>query len=155
MTAFENPQTALLQSPVYGVITGQFVGLSRNRLPLVLFPGQSGSAAQEARSTVTLDKTPFGAEVVLQFDQGDVNRPIVLGVIQDPSADTTQLGDHPLEIEADGQHLHIQAKQQLILRCGDASITLTRAGKVLIKGNYVSTHATGTHRIKGGCVQIN
>jgi len=155
MTAFESSEIALLRSPVYGVITGQFVGFNQQQQPLTIFPGQEGTAALPARTIANLEGVPFGAEVLLQFDQGDVNKPVVLGVIQDPTQWTTELDGQQLNVDADGQHLHIQAKQQIVLRCGEASITLTRAGKVLIKGNYVSTHATGTQRIKGGCVQIN
>ena len=47
------------------------------------------------------------------------------------------------------------AKKQLVLRCGQASITLTEAGKVLIQGSYVSSRSSGINRVKGGSVQIN
>jgi hypothetical protein len=47
------------------------------------------------------------------------------------------------------------AREQLVLRCGAASITLTRDGKVLIQGAYVSHRSSGVMRIKGGSVQIN
>ena len=40
-------------------------------------------------------------------------------------------------------------------RSPEASITLTRAGKVLIQGSYVSSRSTGVNRIKGGSVQLN
>jgi hypothetical protein len=43
----------------------------------------------------------------------------------------------------------------MVLRCGKASITLTRAGKVLIQGSYVLSRSTGVNRVKGGAVQIN
>ena len=39
--------------------------------------------------------------------------------------------------------------------CGGASITLRRDGKVVLKGIYLETHATGVNHIKGGTVQIN
>jgi hypothetical protein len=41
------------------------------------------------------------------------------------------------------------------LRCGESSIVLTRAGKVLIKGNYVLSRSRGANRIKGAYVDIN
>ena len=44
---------------------------------------------------------------------------------------------------------------QIVLRCGEASITLTRAGKVLIRGAYVLSRSSGTNRIQGGSVEIN
>ncbi|MEP7119602.1 MAG: hypothetical protein ABJE95_01785, partial [Byssovorax sp.] len=36
-----------------------------------------------------------------------------------------------------------------------SSITLTRAGKILIRGAYVLTRSSGVNRIQGGSVQIN
>ncbi len=58
-------------------------------------------------------------------------------------------------MSADGEELTLSAKRQITLQCGKASITLTRAGKVLIRGAYVSTRSSGVNRIKGGSVQIN
>ncbi|MAR89386.1 MAG: DUF6484 domain-containing protein [Pseudomonadota bacterium] len=155
MSAFEDPQQAALQSPVYGVISGQFLGLNQQRQPLVVFPGQPGAAALPARTIVSLQAISFGAEVLLQFDQGDVSRPIILGIFQDPGTWPATADDQPLSLATDGKHLQIQAREQLELRCGEASITLTKAGKVFIKGNYLCSRATGTHSIRGGCVQIN
>lgn len=155
MSIFEDPQQALLRSPVYGVVIGQFLGVNTQGFPLVVFPGQEGTAAIEARTIANLQGVAFGAEVLLQFDQGDVIKPIVLGVLQNPADWTREIDGQQLDVDADGQRLQIQAKEQLVLRCGEASITLTKAGKVLIKGTYLSSRATGTHRIKGGSVQIN
>jgi hypothetical protein len=42
-----------------------------------------------------------------------------------------------------------------VLRCGEASLTLTREGKILLRGTYLSSRATGVHRIQGGTVEIN
>ena len=42
-----------------------------------------------------------------------------------------------------------------MLRCGQASLTLTRAGKILLSGTYVLSHSSGVNRVKGGSVQIN
>jgi hypothetical protein len=58
-------------------------------------------------------------------------------------------------VDADGERLLLSARNQLVLKCGKASITLTREGKVLIQGSYVSSRSTGVIRIKGGSVQLN
>ncbi|MGV8750478.1 DUF6484 domain-containing protein, partial [Pseudomonas aeruginosa] len=55
----------------------------------------------------------------------------------------------------DGERLEFSAEREIVLRCGKASITLTRAGKVIIHGAYLSSRSTGVNRIKGGSVQIN
>jgi len=60
-----------------------------------------------------------------------------------------------VEAVADGERVLLQAERELVLRCGKASITLTRAGKILIRGAYVSSHADGAQRIRGGTVEIN
>jgi hypothetical protein len=60
-----------------------------------------------------------------------------------------------VDVDADGQRLIVSAKEQLVLRCGKASITLTKAGKVLIEGSYVLSRSTGVNRLKGGSVQLN
>ena len=60
-----------------------------------------------------------------------------------------------VEVDADGERLMVSAKEQLVLRCGKASITLTKEGKVLIQGAYVSSRSSGVNRIKGGSVQLN
>ena len=118
MGAYENPQQAQLRSPVYGVVTGQFLGLDSDGNPMVVFPGQQGTAARRARSIANLESVPFGAEVILQFDQGNLNLPIIMGIIQTPQPTTGQSELEPLQVEVDHQHLQIQAQEKLTLRCG-------------------------------------
>ena len=49
----------------------------------------------------------------------------------------------------------LTAKEQIVLRCGKASITLTSAGKVIVQGAYLSNRSSGVLRLKGGSVQLN
>ena len=48
----------------------------------MLFPGQSGSAAVRARTSVDLHGPHIGDSVVLMFEHGDADRPIVMGVLR-------------------------------------------------------------------------
>jgi hypothetical protein len=61
----------------------------------------------------------------------------------------------PEEAAAAGERLVIKADREIVLQCGSASITLTRSGKIVIRGEYVVTRAAGVNRILGGSVQIN
>jgi hypothetical protein len=72
-------------------------------------------------------------------------------------AATTAVDDAPQVIEADidGKRVRIVAKDEIVLECGNASITLRRNGRIVIKGTYVETCSEGTNRIKGGQVRIN
>lgn len=63
--------------------------------------------------------------------------------------------DPPLEAIVDGQRVVIDARDEIVLRCGKASITLRRNGRIVIRGTYVETRSAGTNRIRGGSVQIN
>ncbi len=60
-----------------------------------------------------------------------------------------------INVTIDGRRKVITAEDEIVLRCGKASITLTKAGKILIRGAYVSSRSSGVNRIKGGSVQIN
>lgn len=153
------PLVALRQPgavPLPAVVTGELIALAADGCtPLVLYPGQPGIAAVRARTVVDLRGPHIGQPVVLMFEDGDVARPIVMGVIR--QAEGWPLGEAPaqVQVDADGERLVVSARQEMVLRCGKASITLTRAGKVLIQGSYVSSRSTGVNRIKGGSVQLN
>jgi hypothetical protein len=147
--------TTAAPARIDGVLTGVLIGFKNDgAVPLVIFPGQPQTAAVPARTTVDLHGAHIGRQVVLMFDGGDPMRPIVLGSIR---GEATALTEQPgqVEVDVDGERLLISAKEQLVLRCGKASITLTKSGKVLIQGAYVSSRSTGVNRIKGGSVQLN
>lgn len=138
------------------VVTGELIAITdEGRTPLVLFAGQQGSAAVRARTVVDLHGPHIGQQVVLMFEGGDASRPIVMGVLR--QAEGWPLADPPaqVEVDANGERMIVSAREQLVLRCGKASVTLTRAGKVLIQGSYVLSRSTGVNRVKGGAVQIN
>lgn len=143
-----------LQPRIDGIRTGTLVALAEDGLtPLVSWSSQPGTQAVAARSTVDLQPRHIGASLVLMFDEGRVDRPIVMGVIREAVNVPGQPGQ--VEIDADGERMLVSAKEQIVLRCGKASITLTKAGKVLIQGAYVSSRSTGVNRVKGGSVQLN
>jgi hypothetical protein len=151
---FEQPPP--VQGPVHGVLMGTLLAMTDNGLtPLVSFPGQPGTMAMRARTVVDLHGPHIGQGVVLMFEGGDIRRPIVMGVVR--GAPGWPLEDKPatVDVDADGQRMVVSAHEQLVLRCGKASITLTKAGKVLIDGTYVSSKSSGVNRVKGGSVQLN
>ncbi len=141
--------------PVHGVHRGELLALREGAVPLVQCPAILGTQAVAANSTVDLHAAHIGRAVLLAFEGGDARLPIVVGVLRESAA--WPLADSPaqVEVDADGQRLVVSAKEQLVLRCGKASITLTKAGKVTIEGSYVSSRSTGVNRVKGGSVQLN
>lgn len=61
----------------------------------------------------------------------------------------------PVVAEVDGHRYLLEAKDEIILRCGEASITLRRDGRIVIRGVQVESHAAGLNRMKGATVKIN
>jgi hypothetical protein len=156
VATLEDVETDLLRPVLPTIAVGELIGITNNgRTPLVVFPGQLGSAGVPARSIVDLRGAHVGKRVALLFEGADTRRPIVAGVLRDHEG--WPLTDEPgqVEVDADGDRLIVSAKTQLVLRCGRASITLTKEGKILIQGTYVSSRASTVNRIKGGSVQIN
>jgi hypothetical protein len=98
-------------------------------------------------------------QVVLAFEDGDLNRPLLLGIVAAPRASTSDSHSTPNGInayaEVDGERVQLRAQQEIVLQCGDASISLRRDGRVTIRGAYIETNARTTNRIKGGNVRIN
>lgn len=141
------------------VVIGQFVGLDPDGMPLVDYPGNPTRAPLLALTTASLDRSAAGRDVALLFADGDLNRPLVIGLVQQPAgtAEVDFLGDgvEAPETRVDGKRVVLTGKQEIVLKCGRASITLTRAGKVLIRGTYLLNRSSGVNRIKGGSVQIN
>jgi hypothetical protein len=60
------------------------------------------------------------------------------------------------EVLSNGEEeLVLTASKQITIRCGESSITLTAAGKIILRGKYIVSRSSGVQRIKGGAVQIN
>ena len=156
LTLNEEPVRPVSPRKITGVIIGELIGMTdEGRTPLVLYPGQPGSAALAAQTTVDIYGAHIGRRVVLMFDNGDLLRPIVMGWLR--QGESLSLAEQPgqVEVDADGERLIVSAKEQVVIRCGKASITLTKAGKVLIQGAYVLSRSSGVNRVKGGSVQLN
>ncbi len=150
------PPAAAPKVKTEGVVIGQIVGFKDNgATPLVVYPHQPGTAAIAARAILDLHGEHIGQDVALLFEGGDPTQPIVMGCVR--SERTWRIPEQPgqVEVDADGERLVVTAKEQIVLRCGKASITLTKAGKVLIQGAYLLSRSSGVNRIKGGSVQLN
>lgn len=138
-----------------GELLVDFVGNCRGPLP--------------ARTSLVLDMASRRQAVtqrqqaILLFENGDPALPLLIGLLQAPTA--TPLTDAllsetlpagvPREARVDGQRVLIEGREEVMLRCGKATLTLRRDGQVLLRGVNIRTEADEVQRIKGGKVQIN
>ncbi|HLT39615.1 MAG TPA: DUF6484 domain-containing protein, partial [Enhygromyxa sp.] len=149
--------------------------------PTVEFDG-NGRGPLPARSIIPLDPSTIAEAiasargVLLTFEDGRPEAPIITGLLQDfdfgeppqiwedSSAAEDQEQEQEQEPESnlaevdaqiDGKRIELEAADEIVLRCGQASIVLRRNGRVVIRGTYVETRSRGVNRIKGGSVEIN
>lgn len=146
---------------IAGVVIGVIVKMDDAGI-FVDYPGNPAGCALSARSITRIGTLDAGHEVVLLFEEGRPEKPIIVGCLQEAGVQQSTLLDQmlgnvqrPLDVKLDGETMTLAAEKEVVIRCGKASITLTRAGKVLIRGTYVLSRSSGANRIKGGSVQIN
>ena len=142
------------------VVIGQVVSLDKDGSPFVDHPFNHVDAPLPARSLVSVTTADIGREAALMFENGDATKPILMGLVHqhtdsEPFVSKVSDAARPLDVKADDERITLTANKEIVLRCGKASITLTKSGKVLIRGAYLSSRSSGVNRIKGGSIQLN
>ena len=124
-----------------GVHRAEITGIGSDGRAKVLAPAL-GDTPLFAQSLVPVSAASVGrlAVVTMMDDQ-----PLILGLIQPPLP----------EVEADGEKLVLEARREVTLRCGKASIHLTADGRVTIRGTQVLSRSDGPNRVQGASVQLN
>ena len=125
-----------------GILRDLANGVARVDIPMF------GVTALHARTLVALDANLLGQEVALGFEAGNPRQPIILGPILSSPV-------RSMAATVDGKRLELTAEREIELRCGDAAITLSADGRILLRGTYVTSYASATQRILGGSVNVN
>ncbi|MFP2932004.1 DUF6484 domain-containing protein [Pyxidicoccus sp. 3LG] len=144
------PASPAVQS-LPSALLGRIVGYESKEGALIDFPGNAAGPIP-ARLLIDISAEALRSaagercEAALIFENGDPSLPLICGLVRPPRG---------REARVDGETVTLTGDEEVVLRCGDASISLSKNGKVVIRGAYVETRARGTNRIKGGSVQIN
>nr|WP_319392414.1 DUF6484 domain-containing protein [uncultured Desulfobacter sp.] len=155
-----------------GVRVGQIVRIDGDGRILVDYP-QNNMGAIPARFTRAMDIESLvsakneGLQVLLVFEDNRPDRPIIIDVLsslmdgiygsetravqEDLALDMGETQD----ITLNGKKIIFTGQEEIVLKCGKASITMTKAGKILIRGAYLLNRSSGVNKIKGGSVHIN
>jgi len=99
-------------------------------------------------------------EALLLFEDGDPRRPVLVSLLRSrtPLIDAVLAGPLPggeKVARVDGRRVEIDGREEVVLRCGKASLTLRRDGRVVLRGVNVVSQAEQAQKIRGGKVQIN
>jgi hypothetical protein len=124
-----------------GVHRAEIIAIGADGRPLILSPSLN-PAPVPARSVIPVPAAAVGRQAAVTMMEDE---PLILGLIQ-PLAP---------EIEADGEKLILEARREVTLRCGKASIHLTADGRVTIRGTQVLSRSDGPNRVQGASVQLN
>ena len=152
-------------SEVGTLAVGRIVRVAEDGRALVDWPGNL-LGALKARSIVEPAGlcAPAIAEdipALLAFENGDPSLPIVVGVIRDAfrssaSGQAATLSvERPKDATLDGRTVLLDAREEILLRCGKSSILLRKDGKIIVKGTEIVSRASGTNKIRGASVKIN
>lgn len=100
-----------------------------------------------------------GDKVLVVYENGDPERPVIIGPIVD-RIDFAAAADQPLiearkEILFKGKRIIFESTGEVVLKCGDATITMKNDGKIVLRGKELVSRAARNNKIKGGAVKIN
>lgn len=152
------------------IMLGTLLDINEQGQPVVEYHDGETSQRHAALTTQGLTRKQLGRQVAILFADGDLSRPVIMGLIHSPLQEMLETfgnqspGKNELELDADhkiddvqvdGERITLKGKKEIVLKCGEASITLTRSGKVLIRGKYLLNRSSGVNRIMGGSVQVN
>lgn len=166
------PQPSLAAIAPGEVILGTIVDIDCQGQPIVDYHGNPLKTPLIAVSTLGVNKKHIGRQAALLFANGDPQRPVIMGLIHSTLQEMLEsyevavlqnapaqsdMAEAPLveDVTIDGKRIVLEGKEEIVLKCGEASITLTKAGKILIRGKYLLNRSTGVNRIMGGSVQVN
>jgi hypothetical protein len=114
-----------------------------------------------AKSTIAIMERFIHQPVVLVFENSDLRRPVIIGLIQEQSVPARNSAlaeisrEEIVEIRVDGEKLIVDAKKEIEIRCGQSSLIMTSDGKVILKGEQITSRARRTNKVKGAAVRIN
>jgi hypothetical protein len=135
---------------------GELVALTDGgRTPLIAFESDAQVPALIGRTTIDLHADHIGSTVVLLFEAGDPQRPIIVGILRDGRTSVAPELSGTVEISADGERMTVAAHRELVLQCGKASLTLQQDGTIRIVGERILSRATGPNRVQGGSIELN
>lgn len=158
MRARRSTVRALRPAGVAPCVVGHVVELSASGEATVDYPGNEAGPLR-ARSVLATPEVAAGAAVLLVFEAGNPTLPIILGVPRDgrpagPPAPPVSLETRQ-DVTVHTESLVLDARRQIVLRCGQGSITVRADGTVIVRGTRLLSRSSGTNKIKGAAVQIN
>jgi hypothetical protein len=117
--------------------------------------GKGREAPARILASVHAGHLVTGTDVLLLQDEEPGAMPVIVGVVADKVSPATQAEPESWTTTIGNRNVKVVAGEDLRLECGDASIVLTRDGRIVLRGVQITSRASATNRIRGGSVEIN
>lgn len=100
-----------------------------------------------------------GNSVLVINEDGDPKRPIIIGSIVEkldfePSLKKSSVKEHKA-IHFKGKQITFESSGQVIIKCGNSTITMKNDGEIVLRGKKIVSRAAQSNKIKGAAVKIN
>jgi hypothetical protein len=145
--------------PQVGARLGRITTVDAEGRAFVDFPGNTqGPVVARTCATAPAGLRLSDATVLLNFENDDPALPVITGFVQErliAPRRTAKANLQADEVTVDGRQVTLEGRDEVVLRCGQSSITLTKDGRVVVKGVEIVSRASRTNKIKGGNVNIN
>jgi len=146
-------------------VLGTIAAITVDARPLVRFDGAPGPTIARVGSvweSGSPTEASVGTQVILIFENGDPDLPIITGFVGDSlrsgksaPVDATNPDGSNRSSDLRGRKVTLEGTEEVVLRCGLASITIRADGQVVIKGTRLTSKASETNKIRGSSVLIN
>jgi len=150
-------------SDLGAICVGRIIEVTADGRVMVDFPENLGRRPVESRfvslgSSPLDDKSLVGTSVLIVFEDANPRLPIILGpVLERISAAAQALSRHAIakQSEPDGGSAILEASEEVLLRCGESSLSMRKDGKIVLKGRTIVSRASRANKIRGASVAIN
>lgn len=104
-----------------------------------------------------IDESSIGRTAVVMFIAGEWARPLVIGLVHSGDAAQARAAAEaaPPAAAAPEKRVVVEAGDALTLKCGKASLTMQKNGRMILRGTDIASYASGTQRINGAIVEVN
>ena len=156
----QNDIINLPRGAIDGVRVGSLVSVEKNGQIVVDYPDNPVRPLR-ARSIINLTMADESKEILLTFENGNPQLPIIIGLIQkqpvitETSKEVLLNRENVKDLSIDGERIIFDAKEEIVLRCGEGSVKIRKDGKIIIKGINLVSRAKAINKIKGAAVNIN
>ncbi len=148
------------------LVTGRIVSIGADGKILVQFKNRPVTQAKFLSGSLKKEieiHQLSRQQVLMVFEEGDPDKPIIIGLMEESLYQLFELDKKIIskeksmqpEAEIDGERVILEATKEIQLKCGKSSITLTKEGRIIIKGIDIVTRSLSVNKVKGSCVKLN